>query len=104
MAVTLRLKRLGRRNRPFYRICVFDAHTRRDGRTIEELGFYDPVNPKEGLNFELNEERAKYWLSVGAQPSETVRSLLKSRNIQVPNPRAARRRRKKEQAKTKAKA
>lgn len=102
MAVTLRLKRLGRRNRPFYRICVFDAHTRRDGRTIEELGFYDPLHPTENVKFELNEERAKHWLSMGAQPSDTVKSLLKRRNIEVPNKKAERRRRLKNKAKAKS--
>lgn len=85
MAVALRLKRIGRRNRPCYRICVMDTRTRRDGRAIEELGFYDPVvaADKES-NFELNEERAKYWLSVGAQPSETVASLLKRKGVELP--------------------
>jgi len=81
MAVVLRLKRFGRRNRPFYRICVMDRRTRRDGRAIEELGHYDPLHAGEGKSFELNEERAQYWLSVGAQPSGTVASLLKERGI-----------------------
>ena len=85
MAVALRLKRTGRRNRPHYRICVFDTRTRRDGRTIEEIGHYDPIKSGDGPQFELNEERAKYWLSVGAQPSETVASLLRKRQIEVPS-------------------
>lgn len=93
MAVVLRLKRTGRRNRPSYRICVFDERTRRDGRTIEEIGHYDPLVKADGPQFQLDEERAKYWLSVGAQPSETVASLLKRRNIALPNLRVRRRRR-----------
>jgi len=81
MAVVLRLKRFGRRNRPFYRICVMDRRTRRDGRAIEELGHYDPLYAGEGRSFELNENRAQYWLSVGAQPSGTVASMLKECGI-----------------------
>ncbi len=83
MAVVLRLKRLGRRNRPFYRICVMDRQTRRDGRAIEELGHYDPVNPDKGKHFVLNVERAKHWLSVGAQPSDTVTTFLKESGIDI---------------------
>ncbi|MHC4824293.1 MAG: 30S ribosomal protein S16 [Planctomycetota bacterium] len=83
MAVVLRLKRLGRRNRPFYRICVMDRHTRRDGRAIEELGHYDPINPEKGKHFVLNVERAKHWLSVGAQPSDTVTTFLKESGIDI---------------------
>lgn len=84
MAVVLRLKRFGRRNRPFYRICVMDARTRRDGRVIEELGHYDPVSSDTGEPaFELNAERAQYWVSVGAQPSETVASLMRRQGVRV---------------------
>ncbi|RMH03960.1 MAG: 30S ribosomal protein S16 [Planctomycetota bacterium] len=86
MAVVLRLKRFGRRNRPFYRICVMDARTRRDGRVIEELGHYDPVNSgADEPAFELDTERASYWLSVGARPSETVASFLKRKGIVLPS-------------------
>lgn len=98
MAVGIRLKRMGRRNRPFYRICVMDQHTRRDGRAIEELGFYDPVNPEKGKHFELNEERARYWVGQGAQPTETVASFMKERGIELPS-RSAKRRAKKKAAK-----
>ena len=66
MAVRIRLKRLGRKNRAFYRICAFDAHTRRDGRAIEELGYYDPHVEDEAKKYSVNRERAEYWLSVGA--------------------------------------
>ena len=83
MAVVLRLKRFGRRNRPFYRICVMDRHTRRDGRAIEELGHYSPIDPKKGKHFVLNVERARYWLSVGAQPSRTVASFLRASGIDI---------------------
>ncbi len=94
MAVVLRLKRLGRRNRPFYRICVMDTHTRRDGRAIEELGHYDPVNPDLGKHFELNEERTRHWIEQGARPSETVASMIRERGIEIPLSRRKRRRQK----------
>jgi len=81
MAVRLRLKRVGRTNRPFYRIAAFHAATRRDGPPVEDLGWYDPLKKDPQKSFELKEGRAKYWLSVGAKPSETVRSLLKRRGI-----------------------
>jgi len=83
MAVVLRLKRIGRRNRPFYRICAMDRQTRRDGRAIEELGHYSPINPEKGKHFELKIERVLHWLSVGAQPSETVLSLIEEAGIDV---------------------
>jgi small subunit ribosomal protein S16 len=83
MAVVLRLKRIGRRNRPFYRICAMDRQTRRDGRAIEELGHYSPIDPEKGKHFELNIERVKHWLSVGAQPSETVLSFIKEAGVDV---------------------
>ncbi len=75
--VRIRLKRLGRRHRPFFRICVMDARAPRDGKTIEELGIYDPMVPETDARVVLNRERVAYWLSVGAQPTEKVRVLLK---------------------------
>lgn len=75
------MQRLGRRNRPFYRIAAIDQRTRRNGRVLEALGVYDPVHPDAGKQIQLNEERLKYWLSVGAQPSETVRDMLAKRSI-----------------------
>jgi small subunit ribosomal protein S16 len=75
MAVRIRLKRIGARNQPAFRIVVADARSPRDGRFIEELGSYDPKRP--GTNFTLNLARADYWLSKGAQPSETVASFIK---------------------------
>ena len=81
MSVRLRLKRTGRRNRPFYRIGAFHHTTRRDGDPVEDLGWYDPFVGERDKSFQLDAERAKYWLSVGAKPSDTVRSFLKLRGI-----------------------
>lgn len=77
MGVRLRLTRLGRKKRPFYRIVVADSRERRDGNQIETLGYYDPLAGKDDeKRLKINPERAKYWLSVGAQPSDTVQDLL----------------------------
>lgn len=84
MAVRLRLKRMGRKNLPFFRLCVFEAKTRRDGRAIEELGHYDPRMALEEKKYVLNKERIAYWLSVGAKPTETVQSILLNNGIAVP--------------------
>lgn len=83
MAVKLRLKRLGRRNRSFFRLNAIEGRNPRDGRVLEELGFYDPASRDEKDQLKLNPERIEYWLSVGAVPSETVKSLLKKRGIKV---------------------
>lgn len=77
MAVRIRLKRTGRRNRPFYRICAFDSRTRRDGRPIEELGSYDPHGASLEQKVWLNAERALHWLDTGALPTETVASIFR---------------------------
>ena len=75
MAVKIRLKRFGKIRAPFYRVVVMDSRTRRDGRAIEEIGKYHPTeNPSV---IEIISERAQYWLSVGAQPTEQVAALLK---------------------------
>lgn len=75
MAVKIRLKRLGKIRAPYYRIVVADSRTKRDGRVIEEIGKYHPTeNPS---FIEVNSERAQYWLSVGAQPTEQVLAILK---------------------------
>lgn len=79
--VRIRLKRLGRRNKAFYRICAFDARTRRDGKPIEELGFYDPIVADENKQVSLKRDRIIHWLDVGAQPSETVGNILKKNGI-----------------------
>lgn len=83
MSVRLRLTRLGRRNRPYYRIAAFDNRSRRDGRPVEYLGTYDPLK-KEGETVEMNVERMKHWLSVGAEPSETVASMLLNAGLTLP--------------------
>ncbi len=75
--VKLRLKRMGRRNRPFYRIAAMDHRTAPKGKAIEDLGSYDPLINEWDKAVTCNAERVKYWLSVGAQPSETLASLLK---------------------------
>lgn len=75
MAVKIRLKRLGKIRAPYYRIVVADSRTKRDGRVIEEIGKYHPT--EEPSFIEVDSERAQYWLSVGAQPTEQVRALLK---------------------------
>jgi small subunit ribosomal protein S16 len=83
VAVRLRLKRMGRRHRPFYRIAAIDTRHPRDGRTIEELGIYDPEEKEPTKQIRLERERIEYWLKVGAQPSDTVRDLLKRNGIAV---------------------
>jgi small subunit ribosomal protein S16 len=75
VAVKIRLKRMGKIRAPFYRIVVADARTKRDGRVIEEIGKYHPT--EEPSLIEVDSERAQYWLSVGAQPTEQVAVLLK---------------------------
>ena len=81
MTVVIRMKRSGRRNRPCYRISVADRRSPRDGRTLETLGLYDPVAPTKEAQLTLNVERAKHWISEGAQPSETVHSIFKRQGV-----------------------
>lgn len=79
MAVKIRLRRMGKKKHPFYRIVVADARSPRDGRFIEEIGTYDPSkNPSE---YKVNEEAAKKWLGDGAKPTETVSRIFKSVGI-----------------------
>jgi small subunit ribosomal protein S16 len=75
VAVKIRLKRMGKIRAPYYRIVVADSRTKRDGRAIEEIGKYHPTH--EPSVIEVDSERARYWLSVGAQPTEQVRAILK---------------------------
>jgi len=75
VAVKIRLKRLGKIRSPHYRIVVMDARKKRDGRAIEEIGLYHPKNDPSVIR--VNSERAQYWLSVGAQPTEAVVAILK---------------------------
>ena len=77
MAVRIRMKRFGRRHRPFFRVCAVDSRRPRDGRVLEELGTYDPMVPDVDARTVLNGERIQYWLSVGAQPSDKVGVLIK---------------------------
>lgn len=80
MAVKIRLKRMGRKKAPFYRIVVADSKAPRDGKFIEEIGTYDPTKDPSVLN--LNEEAAKKWLSNGAQPTDTVNKIFKLAGIE----------------------
>ena len=73
--VKIRLRRMGAKKAPYYRIVVADSRSPRDGRFIEEIGTYDPLSDSEKLKVDL--ERAKYWIANGAQPTDTVRGLLK---------------------------
>ena len=75
MAVKLRLRRMGAKKAPFYRIVVADSRYPRDGRFIEELGYYDPT--KEPSVLKVDDEKAKSWIANGAQPTDTVKALLK---------------------------
>ncbi len=79
MAVKLRLKRMGSKQKPFYRIVAADSRSPRDGRFIETVGTYNPVKNPEEIN--INEEKAINWLSNGAQPTDTVRSLLSKTGV-----------------------
>ncbi len=79
MAVKIRLTRMGKKKNPFYRIVVADERSRRDGAPIDEIGYYDPMtNP---ANVKIDAEKATKWLNNGAQPTDTVRSLLKKAEI-----------------------
>jgi len=77
VAVAIRMKRMGRKNRAYYRICATDRRSPRDGRVIEELGTYDPAVPDTDARVTLDNARLDYWLSVGAKPSDAVRVLIK---------------------------
>lgn len=81
MAVRIRLKKLGRRHQPFYRIVAMDARSGRDGREIESLGTYNPIEKDADKVVTIDRDRVKHWLSVGAQPTDTVRSLLKAQGV-----------------------
>ena len=73
--VKIRLRRMGMKKAPFYRLVVTDSRNPRDGRAIEEIGYFNPVS--EPAELKINEERAKYWIANGAQPTDTVKALLK---------------------------
>lgn len=82
--VKIRMKSMGRRHRPFFRICAMDARSPRDGRAIEELGHYDPMVKDLASRAQLNVDRIRYWLSVGAQPTEKVAAILRRHGVNKP--------------------
>ena len=77
MAVRIRMKRMGRKHRPFFRICVMDSQKPRDGKAIEEVGYYDPIVREKSERVKLKLDRIDYWISVGAKPSDKVATLIK---------------------------
>ena len=77
--VKIRLRRVGAKKAPFYRVVVADSHFARDGRFIEEIGTYDPLT--EPATIKIDMERAKYWISNGAQPTDTVKALFKKHGV-----------------------
>ena len=79
MAVKIRLRRMGAKETPFYRIVVADSRFPRDGRFIEELGYYNPL--KDPIELKVNDEKVKNWIKNGAQPTDTVKSLFKKFEI-----------------------
>ena len=79
MAVKIRLRRMGAKKAPFYRIVVADSRYPRDGRFIEEVGYYNPV--KEPIEFKVEGDKVKEWIAKGAQPTDTVKALLKKNSI-----------------------
>ena len=80
MAVKIRIRRMGQKKAPFYRIVVADSRSPRDGRFIDEIGYYDPT--KEPSEIRVDEEAAKKWLANGAQPTQTVEKILKTAGIE----------------------
>ena len=79
MSVKIRLKRMGMKKKPFYRVVIADANAPRDGRFIEEIGYYNPMTAP--AEIKVDGERAKHWLNCGAQPTDTVRVLLKKTGV-----------------------
>ncbi|WP_432400620.1 30S ribosomal protein S16 [Wukongibacter sp. M2B1] len=79
MAVKIRLRRMGAKKKPFYRIVVADSRSPRDGRCIEEIGYYNPVS--EPVEIKIDDEKAVKWLNNGAQPTDTVKDLFKKHGI-----------------------
>ena len=84
MAVRIRLTRAGRRHLPFYHINIFDIRQRRNGACIERIGYYDPINKNKAAQVSIDTEKAAYWLSQGALPSETVAGILKKAGVELP--------------------
>jgi small subunit ribosomal protein S16 len=105
MAVKLRMTRMGRRHRPFFRINAIESRSPRDGRILEKLGYYDPIEKDPARQIVLNKERAQYWLDKGAVPSDTVSEILLRQGIKhkYAEEKAARRTKAKAAAKAKGK-
>jgi len=82
VSVRIRLKRFGAKARPYYRIVVMDSRSARDSKTVDEIGFFHPIEDVD-KQLSINEEKAREWLSKGALPSDTVRSLLNKKGIQL---------------------
>ncbi len=80
MSVKIRLKRFGTKRRPYYRIVVMDSRAPRDGRTLDEVGLYHPIE-NEGAKTRVDDEKIKSWLQKGAQPTDTVKRILNKNNI-----------------------
>jgi small subunit ribosomal protein S16 len=85
MSAVIRLKKFGTKKRPFYRIVVMDSRAPRDGRTLEELGYYHPI-AEEGNQISFDAKEAVKWLKRGARPSDTVRMIFNRKNIKMDNP------------------
>ena len=83
MATRIRLKRMGQKGRPFFRIDVFDGRAPRDGKSLETVGTYNPMLDDEGKKVSLKRDRVIFWLDRGARPTETVASILKKNGIHV---------------------
>ena len=81
MSVRLRLRRMGKTHRPFYRICAIERGRARDAKYIESIGYYDPFIEDDAKKFHLDKERAEYWLSVGATASQTVMKFLRKAEV-----------------------
>lgn len=79
--VKIRLKKFGKKRQPYYRIVIQDARTNRDGKTIDEIGFYHPLDQNTETYLRIDADKAKYWLSKGAQATDTVRRLMNKKNI-----------------------
>ena len=80
--VRIRLKRTGRRHKPSFRLTAVDVRNSRDGRVLEELGYYNPAHKNPAMQCNVKTERIEYWLGVGAQPSKTVKDLLAKTGVQ----------------------
>lgn len=82
MSVSIRLKRFGAKKRPYYRVVVMDSRTPSDSRTIDEIGFYNPIESEE-KQIQIDTEKAKSWIMKGAQPSATVKKILNSQGVNL---------------------